>query len=78
MVTTATITNYIIMFVLITVLFLIVANLYPTASAAGNQLNASGVPLGSLFTSGGVIWLVIMAAILLGVVIGALALIKHK
>jgi len=59
--------KYVGLFIGITVLFLIVADLYPTAADAGDDLNASGFPLGSLFVTGGVVFIVIAAAILMGV-----------
>lgn len=51
--------------ILIVVLFLLFADLVPEAQQAGNELNASGVPLGSLFTSSGVVILLIMVGLLL-------------
>ena len=59
--------KYVGLFIGITVLFLIVAELYPTAADAGDDLNASGFPLGTLFVTGGVVFIVIAAAILMGV-----------
>lgn len=59
--------EYVGLFIGITVLFLIVAELYPTAGDAGDDLNASGFPLGSLFVTGGVVFIVVAAAILMGV-----------
>lgn len=53
--------------VLVVVLFLLFAQLVPEAQSAGNQLNASGVPLGSLFTGTGVMILLIMVGLLLTV-----------
>ena len=53
--------------VLVVVLFLLFAQLVPEAQAAGNTLNASGVPLGSLFTGTGVMILLIMVGLLLTV-----------
>ena len=53
--------------ILIVVLFLLFADLVPEAQAAGNELNASGVPLGTLFTGGGVVILLIMVGLLLTV-----------
>ena len=46
--------------ILIVVLFLLFADLVPEAQQAGNELNASGVPLGTLFTGSGVVILLIM------------------
>ena len=54
--------------VLITVLFQLYAQLVPEAQTAGNTLNASGVPLGSLFISTGVVFVIIMAALIILVV----------
>lgn len=53
--------------VLVVVLFLLFAQLVPEAQSAGNTLNASGVPLGSLFTGTGVMILLIMVGLLLTV-----------
>jgi len=54
--------------VLVTVLFQLYAQLVPEAQSAGDTLNASGVPLGSLFTSSGVVFVIIMAALIILVV----------
>lgn len=51
--------------ILIVVLFLLFADLVPEAQTAGDSLNASGVPLGSLFTGQGVVILLIMVGLLL-------------
>jgi len=48
----------------IAVLFFIAAALVPEAQTAGDQLNASGLPLGSLFVSGGVVFILIAVALL--------------
>lgn len=53
--------------ILIVVLFLLFADLVPEAQSAGNELNASGVPLGTLFTGSGVVILLIMVGLLLTV-----------
>lgn len=53
--------------ILVVVLFLLFADLVPEAQAAGNTLNASGVPLGSLFSGTGVMILLIMVGLLLTV-----------
>lgn len=66
----ANIWKYVGVFIGIIVLFLIVAELYPTAADAGDTLNASGMPLGSLFVSGGVIFVIIAAGILFAVLKG--------
>jgi len=51
---------------LVVVLLSLYAVLVPTAQTAGNTLNSSGVPFGSFFASNGVIWVIVMAALLLG------------
>lgn len=45
------------------VMFLIVAELYPEFSTAGNSLNDSGIPLGSFFVGGGIIALLLAVGI---------------
>ncbi len=55
--------------ILVTILFSILAELMPVAQTAGDTLNASGVPLGNLFSGNGVIFLIIMASVLLIVVL---------
>lgn len=54
--------------VLLVVLFKLYAVLIPEAQTAGDELNASGVPFGSFFVSGGVVFLIIMVALLVLVV----------
>lgn len=51
--------------ILVVVLFLLFAQLVPEAQSAGNTLNASGVPLGSLFSADGIMILLIMVGLLL-------------
>jgi len=63
--------------VLLIVALQLYATLVPTAQAAGTALNATGVPLGSLFVSNGVIFVIIMAALLLTVVYYFLGGLKH-
>lgn len=53
--------------ILIVVLFLLFADLVPEAQTAGDSLNASGVPLGTLFTGSGVVILLVMVGLLLTV-----------
>ncbi len=66
--TTDTLNEAILAIVLITVIFLVYADLVPEAQAAGDELNASGVPLGGLFTGTGVVFVIIMAALLIVIV----------
>ena len=54
--------------VLLVVLFKLYAQLVPEAQTAGQELNDSGVPLGSLFSSDGIVFVIIMAALVIVVV----------
>lgn len=54
--------------VLLVVIFKGYAALMPEAQSAGDELNASGVPLGSLFTANGVVFLIIMAALVIMII----------
>ena len=54
--------------VLLVVLFQLYAELMPEAQAAGDDLNQSGVPLGSLFAASGIVFVIIMAALIILVV----------
>lgn len=54
--------------VLLVVLFQLYSELVPEAQASGDTLNESGVPLGNLFVSGGIVFLIIMAALIVLVV----------
>jgi len=54
--------------VLLVVLFKLYAVLLPEAQTAGSELNESGVPLGSLFTGDGAIFVIIMASLIVLVV----------
>ena len=53
---------------LLVVLFQLYAVLVPEAQASGDALNASGVPLGNLFTGDGVVFVIIMAALIIVVI----------
>jgi len=76
--TTSTLSTAIIGIVLLVVLFQLYAALVPEAQSAGDALNASGVPLGSLFTSNGVVFIIIMAALVIAVVLAFMPGIKGK
>jgi len=54
--------------ILLVVLFELYAELVPEAQDAGDTLNQSGVPLGNLFGGTGVIFVIIMAALIILVV----------
>ena len=53
--------------ILIVVLFILFADLVPEAQSAGNSLNASSVPLGTLFAGNGIVILLLMVGLLLTV-----------
>jgi len=54
--------------VLLVVLFQLYAQLIPTAQTAGNTLCSSGAPLGGLFQGTGIVFVIIMAALIILVV----------
>jgi hypothetical protein len=54
--------------VLLVVLFKLYAVLVPEAQAAGNELNSSGIPLGGLFTGNGIVFVIIMSALVIVVI----------
>lgn len=54
--------------VLLVVLFKLYATLVPEAQTAGDELNASDVPLGGLFSGSGVVFIIIMASLVIVVV----------
>ena len=58
----------IISIILIVILFQLYSTLVPEAQTAGDTLNASGVPLGNLFTSSGVVFVIIMASLIIVIV----------
>jgi len=66
---TAMLSGAITAIVLLVVLFKLYEVLVPEAQTAGDALNATGVPLGSLFTSSGVVFVIIMAALVISVVL---------
>jgi hypothetical protein len=53
--------------VMLIVLFILAAALVPTGQTAGDSLCNSGVPLGSLFSRTGVVWIIVMAGIVISV-----------
>jgi len=56
--------QYIMIFVLILVLFKVIAQLFPDVGTAASELNASGFPLASFFMTDGVLWYLVAVAIL--------------
>lgn len=77
-VSTGGISNYILVLVLIVVLLKVGATLVPEAQTAGDELNDSGIPLGSLFQNDGVIFVLIAIGILLAVVFAVMPTGKGK
>lgn len=65
---TGVLTSAILALILLVVLFQLYASLVPEAQASGDTLNASGVPLGGLFTGQGIVFVIIMAALIILVV----------
>lgn len=49
-------------------LFKLYAVLVPEAQTAGDELNTAGVPLGSLFTANGIVFLIVMVGLLIVVI----------
>ncbi len=64
----STLNSAILGIVLLVVLFQLYAELIPEAQAAGDTLNQSGVPLGNLFVGTGIVFVIIMAALIILVV----------
>jgi hypothetical protein len=60
-----TASKYIFLFVITVVVLQVVASLLPEAQTAGDNLSDEGVPLGGLFASDGVLWIIVMAGLLI-------------
>ena len=56
--------NYIMVFVLVLVLFQVVADIFPDVTTAASNMNDSGFPLASFFMSDGVLWYLVAAGLL--------------
>lgn len=56
--------NYIMIFVLVLILFKVVASLFPSVTDAGSELNDSGFPLAEFFMADGVLWYLVSAGLL--------------
>lgn len=59
-----TIEKYILTFILIVVLFSVIATVFPMVGDSADSLNDSGFPLASFFAADGVLWLLVAAAVL--------------
>lgn len=55
----------IITFLLVVILFKFVAQLFPQAASAGDELQASGLPFGEFFQGDGIIWLAFAAGLVI-------------
>lgn len=64
-ITSGTIEKYLYVFIIVVVLLKAIAELLPEAQTAGDELNATGAPLGSFFVSDGIVWLLVMAGLVL-------------
>lgn len=53
--------------VALVLMFTVWAQTLPTAMVAGDELNATGIAFGSFFATGGLVWLIVSAGILIGV-----------
>lgn len=63
----------------IVILFKVVASLFPTLVSAGQDLNASGLPLGSLFAGSNAVLFLILSVVLVIVAIGLFfGLLRHS
>lgn len=60
----SSIEQYVMVFVLVLILFKVIASLFPQVTSAGDELNASGFPLAEFFMSGGVLWYLVAAGLL--------------
>lgn len=59
-----TIEKWIFVFILILILFNVIADLFPDVTAAADTLNTSGFPLASFFMTDGVLWYLVAAGLL--------------
>lgn len=68
--------KYVQAFIGLIVLFAVVTGMYPTLIIYGNNLSASGIPFGSLFANGGLVFILIAVGLLLAVI--SLVMPGHK
>ena len=64
-ISSGTIEKYVVIFLMVVVLFKVVATLIPEAMDAGDEINDTNAPLGTLFASNGVVWILVMAGLLI-------------
>lgn len=60
--------KYVQAFIGLIILFAVVTGLYPTLVIYGNNLSTSGIPFGSLFANGGLVFILIAVGLLLAVI----------
>jgi len=65
---TSVIQKWILVMILATVLFSVVAELLPEMETAGDLINDTGAPLTGFFESGGIVFLLVLAGLLLLIV----------
>jgi len=65
---TTVIQKWILVMILATVLFSVVAKLLPEMETAGDLINDTGAPLAGFFESGGIVFLLVLAGLLLLIV----------
>ncbi len=65
---TGTVDKYIYFFLMIVVLFKVVAQLLPEAQSAGDELANTSAPLSSFFAGDGIIFLIIMVGLVVLVI----------
>lgn len=58
--------------------FVLMAAFYPVMVDAGDDLNESGIPNGSYFADGGVIWTILGIMVLVAAIYLVLRFAKHK
>ncbi len=73
---TALITAVILIIVAIVVIFFLVGSTAPTLTEAADNISGSGLPLASLFASGGIVLLIFMAGVLITVIVLSLKMAK--
>jgi len=59
-----TIEKYVLVFVLVLVLFKVIASVFPMVTASAIELNGSGFPLAEFFLADGALWYLVGAALL--------------
>ena len=61
---TQTIEKWVMGFVLVLVLFSVIATVFPDVTSSASDLNSSGFPLAEFFLADGVLWLLVAAGLL--------------